>query len=76
VTLKFSRTEFQDLSRALGMTFYLLVGASDGKPITAAEQETAETFLPKIQRLFNALTRILDKQGWLDDDQDDDIEEN
>jgi hypothetical protein len=25
---------------------------------------------------FNALTRILDKQGWLDDDQDDDIEEN
>jgi hypothetical protein len=72
VTLQLSRTEFENLSKALSMAIYLLVGARTGKPIpiTVAEQKTAEVFLPKIQNLFQKVTQIALQNGWLDEDED------
>jgi hypothetical protein len=70
VTLKFSRSEFQNLSKAIVVALWTLVGARVGKPIpvTDLERQMAEVLLPKLHRLFDRITRIEIENGWRDDD--------
>ena len=55
-----------------GDIVYLLAAARGEKaiPVTDAEQQTAEVFLPKVQRLLGNLTRILIERGWIDDEEE------
>ena len=73
-TVKFSRTEFENLSQVLGMTFYMMnAGARDGVlKFTNEEREIDKVLLPKIYALFQRLTRIALENGWLDYEEDDD----
>jgi hypothetical protein len=77
VTIKISRTEFENLSKALCMAFYMLVGARDGGVVklTDHERKIGAAFSRKIQNLLRHLTRIAIQKGWLpDDDEEEDID--
>jgi hypothetical protein len=74
VTLRLSRTEFENLSKVLCMTIYMLVGArQDGiLRLSDDERKTGEAFLPKIHSLLRSFTRIAIQKGWLDDEEEGD----